>query len=138
MKISLKHIIAFSIVGIVVLFLLYCLFYFLFTDLKATKYLDCGKVISKSNDEIPIKYGTKTQLYLNVQFDKTGFKSVLCDPTTYFKYKVGENVCFNLYDKKENRWYILLFKGIGLIVFSCIILIVIALTWKTIEEFFYS
>jgi hypothetical protein len=81
----------------------YCVFHFLSNDVHPT-YVDCGKVISKSADEIVIKYGTKSELYLNIQFDKTGFKSIECDPTTYFSKKVGERVCFNLH-KQTNTFY---------------------------------
>ena len=46
-----------------------------FSKLNPT-YKDCGIVSSKSQDEIAIKYGTKTQLYLNIKFEKSGFRSM--------------------------------------------------------------
>jgi hypothetical protein len=58
--------------------------------------MDCGKVVSKSNDEVSIKYGVRTELYLNVQFEKSGFYSVEVGPTTYFLRKKGDRVCFKL------------------------------------------
>jgi hypothetical protein len=67
---------------------------------------DCGKVISKSQDEVVIKYGTETKLYLNVQFDKEGFKAVNVSPTTYFDTKNGKRVCFDLY-LPVSDWYML-------------------------------
>jgi hypothetical protein len=63
-------------------------------------YQDCGTIISKSQDEVTIKYGSRTELYLNVKFINSGFKSILVDPTTYFKNKIGNNICFQL--NKEN------------------------------------
>ena len=60
-------------------------------------YGDCGFIVSRSTDEIVIKHGTRTELYLNVQFDKSGFKSIDVSPTTYFKYKKGDRVCFDLH-----------------------------------------
>lgn len=76
----------------------YCVYYVLVNDMHP-EYKDCGVVRSKSNDEVSIKHGSRTELYLNVEFEKTGFKSVLVDPTTYFKNDVGNYVCFNLDEK---------------------------------------
>lgn len=84
-------------------YLLYCVFYFANNEVTPT-YLDCGKVVSKSNDEIVIKHGVKTELYLNVNFNKSGFKSILCTPTTYFSKKIGDNVCFSL-DENVSQWH---------------------------------
>ncbi len=60
------------------------------------KYTDCGVVVSKSQDEVAIKHGTRTQLYLNIQFDKSGFKSQEVEPTEYFSSKVGQRKCYDL------------------------------------------
>ena len=84
-------------------YLLYCVFYFANNEVSPT-YLDCGKVVSKSNDEIAIKHGVKTELYLNVDFNKSGFQSILCTPTTYFSKKIGDNVCFSL-DENVSQWH---------------------------------
>jgi len=81
----------------------YCVYYVLSNNAHP-EYKDCGVVKSKSNDEVSIKHGSRTELYLNVEFEKTGFKSVLVDPTTYFKNDVGDYVCFNL-DEKVNYWH---------------------------------
>lgn len=86
-------------------YLVYCAFHFITTEINPT-YLDCGKVVSKSNDEIPIKYGTRTELYLNVKFNVTGFRSIEVSPTTYFSKKVGDKVCFKL-EQKTSDWYII-------------------------------
>lgn len=64
---------------------------------------DCGMVVSRSNDEVPIKHGTLTKLYLNVQFDSVGFRSILCEPTTYFSKGVGDTVCFEVEPFPEKR-----------------------------------
>jgi hypothetical protein len=77
------------------LYISYCILYF-FTNEIHPKYKDCGIIESKSTDEVAIKHGTRTDLYLNIQFEKSGFKSISVDPTTYFKSKKGEYVCFNL------------------------------------------
>jgi hypothetical protein len=81
----------------------YCVYYVLSNNAHP-EYKDCGVVKSKSNDEVSIKHGSRTELYLNVEFEKTGFKSVLVDPTTYFSNDVGDYVCFNL-DEKFNVWH---------------------------------
>lgn len=85
------------------IYLLYCCYHFIANKERPT-YLDCGKVVSKSNDEVTIKHGTRTELYLNIQFNKSGFRSIECDPTTYFSKKVGDSVCFDL-DQKTSFWY---------------------------------
>jgi hypothetical protein len=85
-------------------FLLYCAGFFIINPVYP-EYKDCGKVISKSQDEISIKYGVQTMLYLNIQFEKSGFKSVDVCPTTYFKSKIGDNLCFNL-NEEVTGWYL--------------------------------
>ena len=77
------------------LYFIYCS-YFVITNFNENTYIDCGTVISRLSDEINIKHGTKTELYLNVQFDKSGFRSIECTPTTYFSKKKGDDVCFKL------------------------------------------
>ncbi len=85
------------------IYLIYCSYHFLANEMMP-KYLDCGNVISKSSDEVTIKHGVRTELYLNIQFNKSGFRSIGCTPTTYFSKKVGENVCFYL-NKDVSIWY---------------------------------
>lgn len=82
------------------MYLTYCTYFFI-TNAYRT-YLDCGKVVSKSNDELNIKHGTRTVLYLNIEFEKSGFKSIKSEPTLYFSKKVGDTVCFNLYYNHSN------------------------------------
>lgn len=82
-------------------YLLYCCYHFITNEVRPT-YLDCGKVISKSSDEVAIKHGVRTELYLNIEFEKAGFKSIECEPTTYFQKQIGEKVCFQLDIKKSN------------------------------------
>jgi len=76
-------------------YLLYCC-YHVITNEANPRYRDCGEVISKGNDEVAIKHGTKTLLYLNINFEKSGFRSIKCDPTTYFSHEKGDFVCFKL------------------------------------------
>lgn len=79
----------------IAIYLLYCAYYSITEDMYP-KYNDCGEIISKSNDEVAIKHGVKTELYLNIQFDNNGFRSIECNPTTYFNHNKGERVCFDL------------------------------------------
>ncbi len=65
-------------------------------EFYSPRYTDCGIIESKSTDEVYMKYGSKTELYLNVRFKDTGFLSVKCNPTTYFSYQNGDHICFNL------------------------------------------
>lgn len=100
---KIKNIVRVVILTPVLTYLFYCVYHLLSNEYNPT-FLDCGIVISRSTDEIAIKHGSKTELYLNVQFKKSGFKSINCEPTTYFKYKKGDNVCFNI-DKDMGKWY---------------------------------
>lgn len=88
---------------IILIFLVYCLYNFIVAA-RDPSYLDCGEVVSKSADEVAIKRGVNTRLYLNVQFNKSGFRSVSCNPTTYFSKKVGDNVCFEL-ERDFGTWH---------------------------------
>lgn len=83
-------------------------------------YKDCGKV--KNKIVVPGGYKQSGKTFLGVQLEKTGFKAVQVDETTYLKYEVGDSVCFNLEkdqttkDKawilfKIGSWFILLFGG---------------------------
>jgi hypothetical protein len=84
-------------------YLLCCCFHAMLNDMNPT-YLDCGKVVSKSNDEVAIKHGVRTELYLNIQFEKSGFQSIECNPTTYFSKEVGDHACFHL-PNPTSFWY---------------------------------
>ena len=83
-------------------------------------YKDCGKI--KNKIVVPGGYKRSGKTFLGVQFQKTGFKAVQVDETTYLKYEVGDSVCFNLQkdqtakDKlwilfKLGSWLILFFGG---------------------------
>ena len=78
-----RKIVRITTLSIVGTYLTFCVYFFL-THPAHPKYLDCGKVVSKSQDEVVIKYGTRTELFLNVQFKKTGFKAVEVNATDYF------------------------------------------------------
>lgn len=125
MKINIEKIakiVRISIFALIGSFLLYCVVFF-WTNPQNPEYTDCGRVVSKSQDEVVIKHGTETNLYLNVQFKNSGFKSVCVQPTTYFKTKVGEKVCFDL-DKEVSTWYSIKYL-MGIIVQAIIVLVLV-------------
>ena len=80
-------------------------------------YKDCGKI--KNKIVVPGGYKRSGETFLGVQFEKTRFKAVQVDETTYLKYEVGDFVCFNLQKDqtaKDKAW--ILFKlGSWLILF---------------------
>ena len=121
-----------QIITIVILSIygIYCAYFFIANPAHPT-YLDCGTIRSKSNDEVVIKYGTKTELYLNVDFRETGFKAVEVSPTTYFQHKVGDYVCFDL-DRSTSGWYAMRFLSgaiiLVVIVFGLIVWFIMYLT----------
>lgn len=102
--------------------------YFIETPLHL-KESQTGTVISKSQDEVTIKYGTQTELYLNIQFDKLGFKSIEVEPTTYFGSNVGERVTFRLTKEKTNLEHIKFLWGFVITAIVIITLIVISIRW---------
>lgn len=72
-------------------------------------YKDCGKI--KNKLVVPGGYKSSGKTFMGVQFQKTGFKSVQVDETTYLKYEPGDSVCFNLtkdQTSKDKMW--ILFK----------------------------
>lgn len=123
-----KRIIRILTATLILAFCVYCLGFFILNPLNP-EYLDCGKVISKSSDEIAIKHGSRTELYLNVQFNKTGFKSVECTPTTYFGTKVGESVCFNLSEEVSPWFKFKMLIAMGTIGVLCIIFLIWFITY---------
>lgn len=116
-------------------YLLYCVWHFA-THKHRPTYLDCGKVVSKSSDEVAIKYGTKPELYLNVEFENSGFHSIECIPTTYFSKKIGDNVCFDFKEDVGHWYHTSNFIGfvavvlLGLIALVCFIFYLIPNSWK--------
>lgn len=94
-ELNIRNLIRLIVLTPLVIYVLYCSYYFLTHEMNP-QYLDCGIVQSKGSDEVAIKHGSKTDLYLNVQFEKSGFQSINCEPSTYFQYKVGDRVCFNV------------------------------------------
>ena len=98
-----KNILRIITLIILSIYIFYCAFTFVFCEISP-KYLDCRNVISKSSDEVVIKHGVRTELYLNIQFKKSGFRSIECEPTVYFSKKVGDDVCFYLYSD-TSIWY---------------------------------
>jgi len=104
------------------MFFTYSIYYSYTHKLKDT-YLDCGMIRSKSGEEIAIRHGVKTILLLNIDFNKTGFKSIEVDYTTYFKYLKGQNICFNL--EKEQTIIHLIFFVVSYVVQTFIVLVLI-------------
>ena len=98
-----------------VIYSAYCVYFYIANPIHPS-YNDCGTVISKSNDEVVIKYGTRTQLYLNVQFEKSGFQSIEVFPSTYFKKQKGDVVCFKMNTKISGWYFIRWVSGIAVLV----------------------
>jgi hypothetical protein len=110
------------------IYLFYCAYHFITHKMSPT-YLDCGTIVSKSSDEVAIKHGVTTELYLNIEFKKAGFKSINCEPTTYFKHRIGEHVCFNLLEKQSSLYNINNIIGCGFLIIISIILLVMLIIY---------
>lgn len=109
-------------------YLIYCCIFFVSNPTRPT-YLDCGTIVSKSSDEVVIKYGVRTDLYLNIEFEKSGFKSINCEPTTYFSKKVGEKEWFNLFKETSNWYNINMLVGLVTLTVVGIVLIILLLMY---------
>ena len=73
------------------------------SDMKSEKTY-CGIIAYKSSEEVPIKHGTSTELYLGIDFEEIGRKAIEVDVDTYFSSKKGDTVCFSL-DKRQAGIY---------------------------------
>lgn len=77
--------------------------YFIITFIFGKDYTNdkqyCGTVIKKSDEEVTIKHGTRTELYLIVNFNGIGIKSINVETNTYFTKNKGDEVCFKLSDE---------------------------------------
>lgn len=110
---SLKNVLRFLVLSYLVYSAICVILVGGFTKLNPT-YKDCGIVLSKSLDEIAIKHGTKTQLYLNIKFEKSGFMSMECSPTEYFSTSVGHRKCYDL--PAQQSGFYLITKLVGCLV----------------------
>ncbi len=95
------------------IYMIYSVYFFIMNPIHPTRF-DCGVVKSKSANEVAIKYGVNTMLYLNIDFKQSGFRSINVGPTTYFKYKEGDNLCFDV--KQERHGSYCLFGMSGMII----------------------
>lgn len=124
LKDSLKAILFFIILYISV----YSSYFFITHSSHETKN-HIGTIISKSSDEVAIKHGSQTELYLNIQFDDIGFKSIEVEPTTYFGHKVGDRVSFGLRVSKGLEFHVYFIIGFFVIFISLFLLFVIFIRW---------
>lgn len=92
-----KYEILWAIIGAILLVIGDYHAYHLATNGAREEKLYCGTVVYRSSDEITIKYGTKTKLYLGVEFeDGVGRHAIETDVDNYISKKVGDHVCFSL------------------------------------------
>lgn len=77
------------------------------TNELRSRVTDKGIVVSKSSDEVAIKRGSETELYLNIQFEQHGFKSLKVEPTTYFQMSKGERVIFSWEEQNLHDWKVI-------------------------------
>lgn len=118
-----------TIFGIAIfVFSIYSTIYFVKTP-HIERTSQVGTVISKSQDEVIIKNGSQTELYLNIQFDKVGFKSIEVEPTTYFGSDVGERVSFGLIKEKTGFQFFKFAWGFLIVAVAIITIIVISIRW---------
>lgn len=116
--------------------------YFTVNDYFELKETDCGIVKGHSSEEIIIKNGTITELYLTIQFEKQGFIAQEVSPTLYFKYKNGDRICLKI--SKKYPLIEEIFLGLGIFSFIIIGLIIscsiiwIIIDYKDFEKCFFK
>lgn len=111
----------------------YCIWYY-FTQEGFPTYLDCGKVIKKSQEEVSIRRGVRTELYLIVEFEKSGLKAQYVNPTTYFKFNKGDTVCFNIQEEVSDSHKAKMFFGFILFMVFCFVLVIFFVAYLVGEE----
>ena len=122
MKNKKKTIVRVVTAAIFLLFTAHCAWHIATTE-REIKVFACGVVVSKSNDEVSIKYGVKTELYLNINFNNLGFLSKKVPPTTYFKYNKGDRICLSWSYANPNYNY--LYLTFLAVVASCILAVLL-------------
>lgn len=123
-----KEITRITILVPLAIYLIYCSFHFITTEWNPV-FLDCGEIVSKYSDEVDMKNGVRTILYLNVDLKKSGFKSIKCEPTAYFSKEIGDNVCFHLQQKKTIHYQLSNMIGCVVIIISGFILLIILIRY---------
>lgn len=95
---------------------------------KCATYKDCGIVKSKAEIVSGKEYIT-AKLYLNVQFEKNGFKSLDVNPTTYLSSIVGEKICFDFICYEDNEFNFHALLGVVFAFLTIILFIIIFFLW---------
>ena len=89
-----------------------------------------GVVLSKSTDEVQIKYGTRTDLYLLMQFENRA-RAIEVSPTTYLSSEVGDELTFKLDYEEMNgrapRWHSNLFLEISTLILSYFSIVILGI-----------
>ena len=85
---------------VAVIFSTYCIFTMIevykIENYKFTEQVYCGIIESKPTEEVNIKYGTRTNLLLMIDFEKIGMKAMDVSNEDYFNHKVGDRVCYSM------------------------------------------
>ena len=118
---SIKYLFKLVFVFIIILYSVHSLIYVYIKGVEP-KFLDCGTIVSKANNEIAIKNGLSTELYLNIEFEKSGFRSVKVNHTAYFKNNIGQHVCFYLNEEVNSQHIITCITALITIMFIALIL----------------
>lgn len=61
-------------------------------------HLECGKVIDNFTEIKNLKHSTKTEYYLNIQYNRYSKVECVTAETFYENYKIGSDICFTRTD----------------------------------------
>lgn len=84
-----------SILGTILIYFIFCMVLSL-TNERFPKETQCGKVLKKSYDEVTIKYGSRTDLYLLIDFYNIPTKAINVTETAYLQAEIGKEICLQL------------------------------------------
>ena len=124
MKMNLRNMIRIIVLVPLAIFFMYCI-YFTLSGERGKTYKDCGTIVSKEQLIGASGKHLTTNVYLNIQFEKSGFKSIPTSVTDYFQRKEGERVCYDIDYERELKDEI--FFLIGLILITVIIVLLLFL-----------
>ncbi len=137
-----KQIIKYLLLLIILSIPSYCIYRYE-VDKPFTKYMYFGTILKHSSDEVSIKHGTRTELYLLIRFDSLYItKAIEVSPTTYLDNKDGDKVCFSLQKQtlypKSHTGYAFFGMILEIIIGSIIIILLLYFLIKWIFPDFIS
>jgi hypothetical protein len=94
-----------------------------------TTHQECGKIIHKVNDEVPVKHGTRTEFLFIMDWENGKRSDLEVSATTYFNNAVGNRVCFTFNNQPDLNFIQFTFGIIGFILLIVLFIIGLSFLW---------